>query len=187
MSAFKVVQKIPSLVIGSTAGISTTGPISLKSGYIRIVSTGNAYIDIGYSPGISTSNSFWVPANNEVIIKEKIVSQPVVGVTTGATTTLTLPEGTSSSFSVGDYVELSGISTTGINTNFARVSSVNNSTSVGGFYGTKLEIDWNTTSQSPVTNVSGELRKAIKIAAYNDSASSNTIHITEVQVVSNFS
>jgi hypothetical protein len=185
MSAFKVVQKIPSLVIGSTAGISTSNPISLKSGYIRIVPTGNAYVEIGYNPGISTSNSFWIQANTEVVLKEKIISQPVVGIITGTATTLIIPEGTSSSFIVGDYVELSGISTTGINTNFARVSSVDNSTSVGGYYATRLVIDWNTSAQSPVTNVSGEIRKAVKIAAYNDSASSNTIHITEV--VSNFS
>jgi hypothetical protein len=187
MSAFKIVQKIPSLVIGSASGISTTSPISLKSGYIRVVSTQNAYIEIGSNPGINTSNSIWVPANDELILKETVRSQPTVGIITGTTTTVIIPEGTSCAFDVGDYVELTGISTTGINTNFAQVVSVDNTTSYDGYFNTRLSINWNTSSRPPVTNGNGELRKVTKIAAFNDSASPNTIHITEVQVVSNFS
>lgn len=187
MSAFKVVQKIPSLSISTTSGISTSGPIALKSGYLRIVPTGNAYIEIGTNPGINTSTSIWVSANQELILKETVRSQPTVGIITGTTTTVIIPEGTSCSFDVGDYVELSGISTTGINTNFAQVVSVDNTTSYDGYHNTRLQINWNTSSQPPVSNGNGELRKVIKVAAYNDSASSNTIHITEVQVVSNFS
>jgi hypothetical protein len=187
MSAFKIVQKIPSLVIGSASGISTTAPISLKSGYIRVVSTQNAYIEIGSNPGINTSNSIWVPANDELILKETVRSQPTVGIITGATTTVIIPQGTSCAFDVGDYVELTGISTTGINTNFAQVVSVDNTTSYDGYFNTRLSINWNTSSRPPVTNGNGELRKVTKIAAFNDSASPNTIHITEVQVVSNFS
>lgn len=188
MSAFKLAQKLPSLVIGSTAGISTTAPIALKTGYIRIVPTGNAYIEIGYNPGISTSTSFWVPANTEVVLKERVLSQPVVGIITGATTTILLPEGTTSSFGVDDYVQLTGITTVGFNTTFARVASVDTSTYVGGYYGTRLTLDLNTSARPPIVgDVAGELRKVVKVAAYNDSASSNTIHISEVQVVSNFS
>lgn len=188
MSAFKLTQKIPSLVIGSAAGISTTNPIALKTGYIRIVPTGSAYIEIGYNPGISTSTSFWVPANTEVILKERVLSQPVVGIITGTTTTVVLPEGTSSSFDVNDYVQLTGITTVGFNTTFTRVVSVDNSTYVGGAYGRTLKLDINSSAQPPVTEtVAGELRKVVKVAAYNDSANPNTIHISEVQVVSNFS
>lgn len=188
MSAFKITQKIPSLVIGSAAGVSTSAPIALKSGYIRIVPTGNAYIEIGYNPGIDTSTSFWVSANNEVVLKERVLSQPVVGIVTGTTTTIILPEGTSSTFSVNDYVQLTGITAVGFNTTITRVASVDNSTNYEGFYGTRLTLDLNTSSRPPITeSVSGELRKVVKIAAYNDSVNSNTIHISEVQVVSNFS
>ena len=187
MSAFKIVQKIPSLAIGSTSGISTTGPISLKSGYLRIVPTGNAYIEIGSNPGINTSNSIWVSANSELILKETVRSQSIVGIITGTTTTIIIPEGLSCAFDVGDYVELTGINTAGINTNFAQVVSVDNTTSYNGYHNTRLSINWNTSSRPPVVDGAGELRKITKIAVYNDSASSNTIHITEVQVVSNFS
>lgn len=187
MSAFKIVQKIPSLSLGTTAGISTTAPIALKSGYLRIIPTGNAYIEIGTNPGIDTTTSIWVSANSELILKETVRSQPTVGILTGATTTVIIPEGLSCAFDVGDYVALTGINTTGINTNFAQVVSVDNTASYNGYYNTRLSINWNTSSRPPVVDGAGELRKVTKIAAYNDSGASNIIHITEVQVVSNFS
>lgn len=187
MSAFKIVQKISSLSIGSSAGISTSNPISLKSGYLRIVPSGNAYIEIGSNPVINLNSSIWVSANSELILKESVRSQPTVGIITGTTTTVIIPEGTSCAFDVGDYVELTGITTAGINTNFAEVVSVDNTTNYNGYYNTRLTINWNTSSRPPVLDGKGELRKVIKIAALNDSVSPNTIHITEVQVVSNFS
>lgn len=187
MSAFKIVQKIPSLSIGSSAGVTTSGPIALKSGYIRIIPKGDAYIEIGANPAAFSNSSVWVPANTEVILKETVRSQPTVGIITGTTTTVIIPEGTTCAFNVGDYVALSGISTTGINTNFAQVTAVDNSTGYDGYHVTRLTLNWNTSAQPPVANGNGELRKVTKIAAYNDSSSSNTIHITEVQVVSNFS
>lgn len=188
MSAFKVVQKISSLSIGSSAGISTTGPIALKSGYLRIVPSGNAYVELGANPVIGLTSSIWVAANSELVLKESVRSQSIVGILTGSTTTVIIPEGTNSAFEVGDYVELTGINTTGINTNFAQVLSIGNATyNDAGYYNTKITLNWDTSSRPPVTNVSGELRKVTKVAAYNDSATSNVIHITEVQVVSNFS
>lgn len=187
MSAFKIVQKIPSLVIGSASGISTSAPISLKSGYLRIAPTQNTFIEVGTNPGINTSTSFWVQANNEVVLKETVRSQPTVGIITGTSTTAVLPEGATSAFDVGDYVELSGISTTGINTNWAQVTEVINPSYYNSDSNPKVLLNWNTSAQPPVLNGSGYLRKAVKIAASNDSSNPNTIHITEVQVVSNFS
>ena len=186
MSAFKIVQKIPSLTINTASGVSTTAPISLKSGYLRITPSRDVFIEIGANPGIDTSTSIWTPANSELILKENIRSQSVVGIITGTNTTVITPEGTMSGFNVGDFVELTGVNV-GINTNFAQVVSVDNSSSYNGNFGTRLTINWNTTSRPPVTNVNGELRKVTRIAAFNDSASPNIIHITEVQVVSNFS
>lgn len=187
MSAFKIVQKIPSLTIGSAAGISTSSPIPLKSGYLRITPTQNTFIEIGTFPGISTSNSIWVSANSELILKETVRSQSTVGIITGTTTTVIIPEGTSSAFNVGDYVQLSGISPSGINTTFAEVISNSNDTSYNGYYNTRITLNWNTSAQGAVTVPNGELRKVTKVAAYNDSSNPNVIHITEVQVVSNFS
>ncbi|NBV99358.1 MAG: hypothetical protein EBR67_07610 [Proteobacteria bacterium] len=175
------------MTIGSASGISTSGPIALKSGYLRIIPSQNAYIEVGASPGINTSTSIWVAANTELILKESVRSEPVVGIITGTSTTVIFPEGTGSAFEAGDYVELTGIAPSGINTTFAQVSSVDKTTSYNGYHNTRLVLNWNTSSQSAVTDADGELRKVTKIAAFNESSNPNIIHITEVQVVSNFS
>lgn len=185
MSAFKIVQKLPTLS-ASSSGIVTSNPIALKSGYLRIVPESNAYIELGVNSQVNTSTSVWVPANNELILKETVRSQPTVGIQTGTTTTITVPAGTGCAFEVGDYVSLSGISPAGINTNFAQVSSINQSTSYDSPHQTEMVLNWNTSSQGPVTISTGEVRKVTKVTAYNDSGSTSKIHITEVQVVSNF-
>jgi hypothetical protein len=178
MSAFKIVQTIDALV--TSGGVTTSAPIALKSGYLRIVPEENAYIDISAVPGINTSTSVWVAAGQEFIWKENIGSQKVVGLSTGTTTSITLPEGQFTEFSVGDYVELTGISPSGINTNFTSVASVNTSldNSTGG-YSRVLTLNWNTASQGAVTDSIGEIRKVVKVAA---SAASGKVHITEVQI-----
>ena len=186
MSAFKIVQNLPTLSVAGT-GIVTSTPIALKSGYLRIVPEQNTYIELGTTPVVNTSTSIWIPANGELILKETVRSQPTVGIQTGATTTITVPSGTGCAFEVGDYVSLSGISPAGINTNFARVSNIDQSTSYDSPHQTKMVLSWDTSSQGPVTVPTGEVRKVTRVAAYNDSGSSSKIHITEVQVVSNFS
>lgn len=175
MSAYKIVQKISDL----STGISTSGPIALKSGYLRIVPETDAYIEVNSNPGVSTSNSIWVKAGTELILKETVVSQRVVGVDTGATTTIYLPEGTFSSFSVGDYVELTGIAPAGINTTFASIATIDATGGINGGFSRKLTLNWNTSSGlSAPTDTEGELRKVVKIAA----SSTGKVHITEVQI-----
>lgn len=186
MSAYKIVQKISNLSIASSNGITTSNPIALKSGYLRIVPHDDVHIEIGYNPIVSTSSIF-IPAGNELVLKERVLSQPIVGVTTGTSTILEVPSGTHSAFNVGDHIEVTGLSPSGINTNFVEVTSISNKSSYNSDHGTKMTIDLNTSSISSVTDSIGEVRKVIKIAALNAGSGTNTIRITEVQVVSNFS
>lgn len=174
MSAYKIVQNIDNL----SSGISTSGPIPVKSGYFRIVPESDAYISIGATTGVSTTNSIWVKAGTELILRETVVSQRVVGVSTGATTTVLLPEGTFSEFAVGDYVALTGISPAGINTDYAAVLSVDANAGLNGGYSRKLTLNWDTSGQPAVSDSTGELRKVVKISA----SSAGTVHITEVQI-----
>lgn len=178
MSAFKIVQTIDAVV--TSGGVTTSAPIALKSGYLRIVPEANAYVDVSATPGINTSTSVWIAAGQEFIWKENAASQNVVGVTTGVTTTITLPEGQFTEFSVGDYVQLTGIAPSGINTNFTTIASVNTSLNpTNGGYSRVLTLNWNTSSQGAVTVSTGEIRKVVKVAA---SAASGKVHITEVQI-----
>jgi hypothetical protein len=174
MSAYKIVQKISDL----STGISTSDSIAVKSGYFRIVPETDAYVEIGTSPGVSTTNSIWVKAGTELILKETPISQKIVGITTGTTTIVYIPEGTFSDFSIGDTVQLTGISPSGINTSSASISAIDTTGGVGGGFSRKISLSWDTSSQSAPTNTNGELRRVIKIGA----SSTGKVHITEIQI-----
>jgi len=175
MSAFKIVQKVAKL-----SGISTSEPISLQSGYIRIAPEADTYIEIGYTPTISTSSSLWLKAGETVIVKESVRSQSISGIVTGSSTIVTLPSGTTSSVSVGDYVSLSGIEPSGINTVFAEVSNILSTDPRNGYQSDRVVLNWDTSSITGIitTTSSAEIRKSIKVAADSGGAT----HITEVQI-----
>ena len=165
-----------------TGAAVTSNPIALRSGFLRIVPEQDAYVEVAPTPTISTSTSasIFVKAGTELILKETAITQTIVGVTTGATTIVTLPEGTFSDFSAGDIVELTGVVPSGINTTAATVASVNatNSAGTGGF-NRVITLTWNTSSQGPVTTPTGVLRRTTKVAAYG---ASGKLHITEIQI-----
>lgn len=179
---FKVVQKVAAIDIASPGGISTSAPIAMKTGYIRVTPELDAYIEVGPNPGIDTSTSVWVPGGTSVIVKEEWGSKGFVGIETGPTTTIIFPEGTGGGFNVGESVAISGCSPSGINTTFTTVSTVDNRTSYDSYHNTRLTVSLNTSSIGSVTDGVGELRKVTRVAAYNDGATANKIHITEVQV-----
>ena len=161
----------------------TSGPIALKSGFLRIVPEQDAYVEVAPTPTISTSTnaSIFVKAGTELILRDTPITQTVVGVTTGTTTVVTLPEGTFSDFSAGDIVELTGIVPAGINTTAATVASVDatNRAGAGGF-NRVITLTWNTSSQgAPITTSTGVLRRTTKVAAYG---AGGKLHITEIQI-----
>jgi hypothetical protein len=167
MSVYKIVQKITPLTM--TGAAVTSNPIALRSGFLRIVPEQDAYASI------------FVKAGTELVLKDTAVTQTVVGVTTGTTTVVTLPEGTFSDFSAGDIVELTGIVPAGINTTAATVASVDatNDAGTGGF-NRVITLTWNTSSQgAPITTSTGVLRRVTKVAAYG---ASGKLHITEIQI-----
>lgn len=180
MSVYKIVQKITPLTM--TGAAVTSNPIALRSGFLRIVPEQDAYVEVAPTPTISTSTSasIFVKAGTELILKETAITQTIVGVTTGATTVVTLPQGTFSDFSAGDIVELTGIVPAGINTTAATVASVDatNSAGTGGF-NRVITLTWNTSSQGPVTTSTGVLRRTTKVAAFG---ASGKLHITEIQI-----
>lgn len=178
----KVVQKVTAVNIASSGGISTSVPIAMKTGYIRITPTQNSYIEIGPNPGINTNTSVFVPANETIILKEEWGSKGFVGIITGTNTTIIFPQGTGGGFIVGEVVAISGCSPAGVNTNFATVVTVDDRMSYDSYHNTRLTLNWNTNSISSVTNSEGELRKVTKVAAYNAGSGANKVHITEVQV-----
>ena len=117
MAAFKVVQKI-----ASVTGNATSGSIALKSGYLRVTPAGgDAFVEVGTDPTATDDSSIYVPQKTSLVLREKVASSSVVGVTTAdATTTFTFATGMESPFAVGDTIEVTG--TTGFNTTSATVT-----------------------------------------------------------------
>lgn len=171
---------------GSSFSISGTsaqsGIIVKQSDTLRVVSvTSDCHVAIGTNP-TATNQNYYIPAGGtESLSIGPVKSQKVVGVTTGTSTIIDFPSGTGSPFEIGDALELTGISPSGINTNFAYVISVNNTSSYDGYFSTRIILDWNTSGQGAVTNSNGLVREVFKVAG-KSSGASGALYIQQVQV-----
>lgn len=189
MASLKIVQNIGEV---SYSGVSSiTAPIALKSGYLRIAN-GPQFVHVAIGTDIAaTPSDFGICLNETEIIKERVSSSIIAGISTGTSTTLIAPSGTGQPFIVGDYVSITGFSggASGINTNWARVSSVrsglvweNNS---GNVPGANIVVQHNTSSiNGPIDITGAEVRRAVKVAMISEHGSSFA-HVSEVQIAGN--
>lgn len=166
--AVKIVQNVNRLVAAGTA--TTSNPIALKSGYIRVstASTG-AYVAIGTDPSVSTS-SFHVPPYSAEVIKERFARQRISGITTGATTVISFGENYGNVFVLDDYVTIEGAHPTGINTTHKRITSINDSS---------ITIDFDSTSIAGVAVTNASVFRSVKVAAISE-GSSAPVNLCEV-------
>jgi hypothetical protein len=179
--SFKIVQKISTISIASSGGISTSVPIAMKTGYLRITPEDSAYIEINPNPQVDNVSSIWVAGGDTVVIKQEWGSRSFIGIQTGSSTTIIFEPGTAAGFAVGDVVSISGASPVGVNTIFTTVDSIETSTSYDSYHNTRMTVNWNTSGITAVTSPVGEIRKVTKVAAYNAGSGANKIHITEIQ------
>lgn len=166
-----------------TSGVaSTSNSFSVQSDVLRVVSVGAAsHVSIGTSPSASTSN-YYIPANQSVTLALTKASNRVVGILTGTTTTVIVPEGTQVPFGVGDYVTLTTSSQSYYNFTHVPVLSVDTSSGVGGYYQTRMTVDYN--SSGIVTAFSSnyaDVRLSQKISALG-SGGSGTLYYQQVQI-----
>jgi len=148
---------------------------------------GDAHVVVGFDPTAANSD-YYVPSGGTATLSiGRPKSQKVVGVTTGATTIIDFPAGSGCPFEVGDKVQLTGIVPAGINdtTTGLPVLSIQNgsfsSNSNGdpGYFSTRLTLDYNTSSQGPVTDGEGELRDVFKVAA---KGTASGLYVQQVQI-----
>jgi hypothetical protein len=126
-----------------TAGTATTSTaFTIQSDTLRVVATGAAFISVGSTPS-ATSADYYVLANTPATIALTKASNRVVGVTTGTTTIVSVPEGTQVPFGVGDYVSLSATGQSYYNFTHQRVISVDTTSNVNGYYQTRMTVDYN--------------------------------------------
>ena len=173
--------------INSTISTSTssarTSAISQQTENIRVVAeTVGCYVAIGTNP-TATSENFYVSSTDasEIAIGFP-AAQRVVGITTGTTTTIDFPEGTGSPFAVGEAVTLTAGQS---NFDFTHkiVSSINNTSNVGGYFNTRIVIDHDSSSVTDTFDPNNwtQLRKSIKVAVKSE-AGTGKAYIQQVQV-----
>ena len=168
--AIKVVQNVNRIT--ATAGAATTSnPIALKSGYLR-VSTGltSVYIETGSDP-VATTNSFQLTPYGNEVLKERIARQRIAGITTGASTVITFDENASNPFLLGDYVTIQNAQPAGINTEHKLITAITDGS---------VTISHNSSSiVGVITVTNANLARSVKVSAIA-AAGSQDVSITEI-------
>ena len=158
---------------------STSSAFSVQSNVLRLVAVGgDVHVEIGKDP-IANSGDYYIPSGGTVTLALTKASNRVVGVTTGSTTFVTVPEGTQVPFGVGDYVSLSG--STYHNFTHQEVISIDTSSDINGYYQTRMEIGYD--SSGIVTSFSSTDARVInsnKVSAYG--VGSGIIYYQQVQI-----
>ena len=168
--AIKVVQKV-NRITANVSTATTSNPIALKSGYLR-VSTGltSVYVEIGSEP-VATTNSFQIgPYGNEVL-KERLARQKIAGITTGTSTIVSFSENAGNPFLVGDYVTIQNAQPAGINTEHKLVTQVLNDS---------LTISHNSSSiVGVITTTNANIARSVKVSVLAADGPQN-VSITEI-------
>ena len=119
-----------------------------KTDAIRVYADGcTATVAVG-NTAVAAATDFIIPANHEpeTINIGRPSAQRVVGVTTTATTVIVdFPEGTGSPFFVGQKVSLTVTDPQNRHFEFTDkpIASINNTSNVGGYFGTRLVVTHN--------------------------------------------
>lgn len=154
---------------------------SVQSNTLRVTATGaDTFVAIGTEP-TATHSDYVIVSGSSATLSLSLASQRVVGIETGSTTTVTLPEGTGSPFEVGDYVTLTTDSQTYYQFTHCPVISVLNASSVGGSYSTKIGIGTNTTGIVTAFSSIGNIRKSLRLSAMTTS-STGKVYLQQVQI-----
>lgn len=165
-----------------TAGAaSTSNPFSVQSSVLRVVAVGGAaHISVGTSPSATTADYF-VPSGGTATLALTKASNRVVGVTTGATTIVTVPEGTQVPFGVGDYVSLIASGQSYYDFTHQQVLSVDTSAGVNGYYQTRLTVNYNSSGiATAFSSVDATITLSNKVSAYG--VGSGTLYHQQVQI-----
>ena len=168
--ALKVVQKV-NRITANVSTATTSNPIALKSGYLR-VSTGltSVYVEIDSEP-VATTNSFQISPYGNEVLKERIARQKIAGITTGTSTIVSFSENAGNPFLVGDYVTIQNAEPAGINTEHKLVTQVLNDS---------LTISHNSSSiVGVITTTNANIARSVKVSVITADGTQN-VSITEI-------
>ena len=186
--AYRTVGAGQSIALTGTATTSTA--FKVQSNVLRIVASGaDAYVAIGTDP-VATTTDFIVSSSEPESLAMLKMSQRVVSITKGATTTLAAPEGTQMPFNIGDRVTLDyeGDSTNDSNyttlINDTKVVGKSRSAGVGGDFSEKVTVEANTSGVSTAFTPTGHatlfMSNKVSVISPNPTAAS-VVYIQQVQ------
>ena len=167
----------------SSAAASTSTAFSVQSSVLRVVAVGGgAHVAIGTNPTATTSD-YYIPNGGTASLALTKASNRVIGVTTGSTTIVTVPEGTQIPFSAGSYVSLIVSGQSYYNFTHQEVLSVDTTSDYDGYFSTKMTVNYNssgivTAFYSPDATVIN----SNKISAIGAAGGSGVIHFQQVQI-----
>ena len=173
-----------SLVTGASSGMTTS--FNVQTDAVRVVSvTADAFVEVGGSPTAFTT-SYYIPTGGTGVLDIPKASNRVVSMTAGATTLIDCPEGMQQPFAVGDYVTLKRGSGCDVNwenlVNHAYVTNVNHTAGVGGYYGTRLTCDADTSGISTAFSSHDASLVLSRRVAVRTSGSAGVAYIQQVQI-----
>jgi len=163
----------------SSGAATTSSSFSVQSSVLRIVAVGAAaHVKVDGDPVASTSD-YYIPSGGSATLALTKASNRVVGVTTGTTTIVSVPEGTQVPFGVGDFVTLSG--STYHDFSHKEVLSVDTSSSYDGYFQTRLTVDNNS---SGIVTTFSERDSLISISnkVSAKGVGSGTLYYQQVQI-----
>jgi hypothetical protein len=165
----------------STGVATTSSPFSVQSSVLRVVAVGNAaHISVGGNPS-ATNTDYYVPSNGTVTLGLTKASNRVVGVTTGTTTIVTVPQGMQVPFGVGDYVTLTASGQSYYDFTHQQVLSVDTSSDINGYYQTRMTVNYNSSGIITAFNpTDASVSISNKVSAYG--VGSGTLYYQQVQI-----
>jgi hypothetical protein len=164
-----------------TGTATTSTSFVVKSDTVRVVTVnGAAFVSVGATPS-ATPTDYYVPMNGIATLALTKASNRVVGVTTGTTTIVYVPEGTQVPFGVGDYVTLTVDDQSYYDFSHQRVISVDTSSGVNGYFQTKMTVNYNSSGiVTAFSSVNASVSTSNKISAYGVGA--GTLYHQQVQL-----
>ena len=186
--AYRTVGAGQSIALTGTATTSTA--FKVQSNVLRIVASGaDAYVAIGTDP-VATTTDFIVSSSEPESLAMLKMSQRVVSITKGATTTLAAPEGTQMPFNIGDRVTLDYEGNTINDSNYTtlindtKVVGKSRSAGVGGDFSEKVTVEANTAGVSTAFTPTGHatlfMSNKVSVISPNPTAAS-VVYIQQVQ------
>jgi hypothetical protein len=168
--------------VAFTAGAaSTSSSFSVQSSVLRVVAVGGgAHISVGATP-TATNTDYYVPSGGTATLALSKASNRVVGVTTGTTTTIIVPEGTQVPFEVNEYVSLVAVGQSYYDFTHQRVLSVDTTSGVNGYNQTRMTVNYNTSGiVTAFSAIDATIIRSNKVSVYG--VGSGTLYYQQVQI-----